>query len=1013
MLTDYISELSTRAELREAIAVSSPDLTAELDRIADGTRLSRKRLVRTAVSLTRYARRITGRPTPFGLFAGVSTVPARPANGSAVKSARPDAGWFDGLAAKWLRAPHVRHSLRVVVNNLCFVRGDRLVLPHLRARGDDAADITGTQQATQELSMRCTPLLSWVRSAAARPVPYPDLLAAAETAFPRLGRTHLDTFLGVLAHHEVLLTEFAATSLDDPGLASLEQALPESSEERAQLSAVRSALADYRATAPGEGTDAYRRLVRVSARAHPSKTVSAQVDLRMDTDARLPGAVLREAERYGAVMWSLSAPSGAFAHMRGYRQAFLDTYGQHGAVRLEELVDPHRGLGYPATYLHPRTSTDFPAGQRPKQSPAESARVRALADVLQRGLSAERREVVLTDDDIRRLGVDTETPPPASLELCFQLVARSRADLAAGDFTLVTTPTTGTLTAGAMAGRFADLAGASEDLGRLLAGDGQALAAQVDFVPVLPRALNVMQVPRMLPHSIPVGTFDDPAGPGRIDWRDLVVAADGDRLRLYWERTGQEVRPVIPHVLSLGTAAPNLVRFLGELAYCGEEKIWQAWNWGPFEHLPVLPRVRLGRVVVSPLSWQPGPGLREHAEHGRDWPRAVETWRRELRVDDRVSVGHRDQVCELDLSSGFQREMLRREVLREGVTITESPHAQADAFGWLGGHGNEILVPLRAAAPAPGPVPALDPQRVANSAVRPVHQPGGEWAFVELHALPEAHEALITRHIPALLDRFGAAVDRWFFMRYRQSGDHVRFRVHGPAERIAATVWPQLLSGCGELKASWLIRDFRVSGYGQETSRYGGVEGVARAEEWFCADSLAAVGLLTALGGRGAGADKAEVLLAGYVHLLDSLGPWDWCAWVGRVAPRSPGAARPRDEVRAAERLLIPGRARELLAGILPDPYRPALARIAAAAGRFGELVLPGIGREGGRGWQDAAVASLLHMHHNRLYGIDPAGELAGLALLGQAARAHRGRLAHQAQGQDRRPAHVPERNRT
>ncbi|MFI1522680.1 lantibiotic dehydratase [Kitasatospora cineracea] len=994
-LLGFIAELSSDPILREAISVSSADLSGELDRIAEGARPHRKSLLRTALSMMRYARRITVRPTPFGLFAGVSTLPPLPDGGPTAKSVRPDAGWFDGLAAQWIAVPHVRHSLRVVANNLSFVRGDRLVLPHHRARGDAAADITGTQQATEELSVRYTPVLAWVRSRAARPVLYLELLDAAEVAFPRLGRQRLDSFLSTLAQHEVLLTEFATTSLEDRSLAALEHALPESAPEREQLAAVRSALAVYRNTAVGSGGGAYRQLVQVCAAVHPSKTAAPQVDLRTDRDVDLPAAVLREVEGYAAAMWSMSAPSEAFAHMRSYRRAFLDTYGQHGAVRLEELVDPHRGLGFPATYLHPRTSTNFPSGQRPKQPAADEARVRALADLIQRGLSSDAREVVLTDDDIRRLTVDDGTPPPASLELCFQLLSRGRGELADGDFTLVTTPTTGTLTAGAMAGRFAELTGARDGVGRLLSGDDPALPAQVDFVPVLPRALNVMQVPRLLPHTIAVGTFTDPAEDGCIDWRDLVVAADGYRLRLYWEKTGQEVRPVLPHVLSLGTAAPNLVRFLGELGHCGEEKIWQAWNWGPFEHLPVLPRVRLGRVVVSPLSWRPSAELRESAEDGGNWQGAVDTWRRELDVPDRVTVGHRDQVSELDLSNAFQREALRREIRRDGVTITESPCADPDAYGWLGGHANEILVPVRRTERGTSSAHPLDPQRIANSALRPSHSPGGPWAFVEIHALPEVHEELITRHLPAVVRHGGAAVDRWFFMRYRQSGDHIRFRVRGRAEPMADTVWPFLLGLCADLRSSGLIKGARVCAYEPEYARYGGVEGVARAEEWFTADSLAAVGLLTAFSGRGTDVSKEHALTAGYVHLLESLGPWDWHAWVDHLAPRNAGAALPRAQIRAAAELMHPGRSRELLTTLMPEPFRPAIDQIASSAGRFGDLVLPGLGRDGGRCWQDAAVASLLHMHHNRLYGIDPAGEATSLALLAQAARTHRARLAH------------------
>ncbi|MER7850311.1 lantibiotic dehydratase [Kitasatospora sp. NPDC096077] len=997
VLASYIAALSSNATLREAIAVSSGALSAELDKIVAGVSTSRKKLLRTAVSVTRYARRITGRPTPFGLLAGVSAV-AKPGNGelapqaaAPVKSVRPDAAWFDGLVAQWLGNPGLRRSLHVVMNNLCFVRGDRLVLPHVRVRDNSTPDIT-TQQATQELSMRYTALLQWVRSAAMRPVLYTDLLAAATKASPGIAESRLDSFLGSLIAHEVLLTQLSLTSLDSAGLEELEQTLPARSRERAQLGSVRSALAVYTRTAPGEGRNRWDRLAGTLAEVHPAGSTGPQVDLGMDLGASVPESVRREAERYATAMWSISARTDAFSHMRGYRRAFLDTYGQHGAVRLEELVDPHRGLGYPATYLHPRTSTDFPSGKRRRVPVTEDTRERALADVLHRGLVSGQREVVLTEEDIARLSTDAQSLPPSSLEVCFQLLAKSRNALEAGEFTLLSTPTAGTLTAGAMAGRFAELTGTSASLGRLLDEADGALAAQVAFIPVLPRALNVMQVPDLLPHSIPIGTFGDPSGEGRINWRDLIVAADGDRLRLYWEKTDQEVRPVVPHVLSLSTAAPNLARFLGELPYCGEDKTWQPWNWGPFEHLPWLPRVRLGRVVISPLTWRPSEEMLTRARSNKGWQQAVDTWRHDLRVDSRVNVGRRDQICEIDLSGTLQREMLRREVAQGRVAVTESPRRVPGAYGWLDGHSNEIVVPLRS---APKAAPGLDRQRVANTAARTAHRPGSTWAFVELHAVPEVHEELITSHVPALLDRTAGLVDRWFFMRYRQSGDHVRLRLKGTHKEAMTTVWPEILRTCDALKESGLLQEVRISSYEPEVSRYGGREGVRRAEDWFHADSRLTTELLTALGKRGTTALKSEVLLAGYIHLLDSLGSWDWHTWIDCLVPKGLGRELSQNEVCSAARLLRPGQAAALLAGVLAAPAQPWLDRITVTAGGFGELVLPGIGREEGRGWQDTAVSSLLHMHHNRLHGIDPVGETAGLVLLAHAVRAHQGQVRH------------------
>ncbi|AUS81220.1 hypothetical protein C1701_26075 [Actinoalloteichus sp. AHMU CJ021] len=1010
-LVEYITELAANDVLREAVAVSSGHLSEEVDRILDGGSVSRKKLVRVAVAMTRYARRITGRPTPFGLLASVSVLggPATDRAGShssaPTKTARPDARWFDAASATWRADPEVRASLQVVLNNLCVQRGDRLVLPHVPVRAEGTEKLGSTEELPRELTMRLTPVLSWVRRNTDRPRSYSSLLGEMAREFPRLGQDRLDAFLATLVAHEVLLTEFSTTRLDDDHLATLEDLLPAGTRARHDIRVVREALSDYRATAPGQGGDTWRSLLDTVTGVTPSRSAAPHVDLYRDSALRLPAPVLDEVERCASALWSMSAPSDAFAHMRGYRKAFTDRYGQHGAVRLTELVDPHRGLGYPTGYLYPRTSTTLPTGKRPANE-RDTERREVLGEFLHRGLNDATRELVLSDDDVRRLTVDDDVPPPRSLDNCFQVLAPDEERLAAGDFTLHLAPAIGSYTAGAMNGRFAGATGTAADLGRLMSDPDGGLPAQVVFLPVLPRALNVMHVPDLLPHTIPVGTFVDPAAEGVIDWRELVVAADGDQLRLHWERTGQEVHPVVPHVVSLSTTAPNLARLLAELPFCGEGRVWQPWDWGPFSTLPCLPRVRLGRVVVSPLTWRPSTRMRHGASRATGWTEAVTRWRDDLRIPDRVHIGRRDQVYELDLSSPFQREILRREITRGEVTVTEPPREAADGNGLLGGHNNEVVVSLRRLAQpnTRDPHPDLDPRRLANTEDRVTHHPGGEWAFVEIQAVPEVHEELITRHLPRLVADVENHLDRWFFMRYRETWDHIRLRLHGPDDTLAPEVWARLLRFGAESRESGLIRDLRIRSYEPEAARYGGAAGLRAAEEWFWADSVLATGLLAAHGQKGETPDRSHLLLAGYVHLLTALGSWDWLDWVDAL-PTPEGAAPPRREIEAALQLLDPDRARALITGSLPPDRHWALHTSGAAVRRLGEILLPGIGNEDGRGWQDMAVGSLLHMHHNRLYGIDPATEGASVRLLGHAARARRGQLRHRARTRTRTSA--------
>ncbi|MGW7711680.1 lantibiotic dehydratase [Streptomyces sp. NPDC054771] len=987
-LVEYIRSVTSVALLREAIAVSSQDLSETLRRIDAGETMPRKKIIRTAMSVTRYAQRTTGRPTPFGLHSGVAAVSVADRSravilGAGEKAVRFDAAWFDQVACEWLESPDIRHACNVIVNDLCYLRGERLVLPHVRQREAPRSFGKIVPRPSDELSLRVTPVLAWVVARADDRVGYADLLAAAAEEFPEHDEPSLDRFLTDLVRREVLLTELSAVRLDDRWLDSLADVLPRSSSAASELDAARSALASYATTKPGAGEDEWRAVIDAASRMGGRESVPPQVDLHADVDVTIPAEVGRELESCVSALWEMSPKDGLYEHMKLYRRAFVDMYGQDGAVPLAELIDPHGGLGFPATYLHPRVSRGFSAHLRSPSSPPEAEnRAEYLAALAFRGLMSAERELSLTEEDIARMRVPGDGVPPRSLELCFQLLARSTSELDAGQFRLALSPAVGTTTAGALAGRFAELTGTTTGLASLMGRtDDDVLPAQVSFLPVLPRALNVMQVPDLFQHVIPVGTPADKRDPRNIDWRGLIVAADGDRLRLHLPDTGQEVMPVVPHVVSLSMAAPNLVRFLQELRYCADVKVWQPWNWAESARLPCLPRVRLGRTVLAPLTWRPTAALTAAAANREEWESTLAQWVSDLRVSRRVNVTQGDRAYEIDLDNAFHREMLRRDLSRSKIVLTEVVGDSEAGYGWLSGRRHEIVVPLHRVAPA---VPeraerSLDPGR---KVARVIHRPGGEWAYLKLHSLPEVHEEIITGHLSQFIRTVSGDIDRWFFIRYKESAHQLRLRLHGEREDLSDSVWPRLLEFAELMTRSKLIQGYDIASYEPELVRYGGPAGMAAAESLFCLDSQLVAQEMRLLARGSLGIPRNVLMAAHYGCMLDALGAWDWRDWLVAKLPRPQGPPPAKSETELASRLIEAGRTATLLSGHLPPSCGKLLELLGVVGGDLGQHLLPRLDRGSACTRHDMSVLSLLHMQHNRLVGLDPSNEKETLALL-------------------------------
>ncbi|MGI5339831.1 lantibiotic dehydratase [Streptomyces sp. CA-181903] len=721
-------------------------------------------------------------------------------------------------------------------------------------------------------------------------------------------------------------------------------------------------------------------------------------------DVRLPEAVAEEVRRYASVMWTLSPRWAALPHLRDYQDAFVDRYGTNGLVPLGELVDPHRGLGLPAAYQDPAAA---PPAHDPRDDTARRRRL-LLAELVQEALSAHGGELRL-DSGVRALLTQEEpsdaerrTMPPQSLELCFHLLADDLAALDRGEFRLIAGPHTGSWTAGATVARFAQLLGATEDLARTLGrlDDGRALPAQVVFRPHDPRVLNPMRVPALVPHRIPVGVYADPGRPGHLDWRRLLVGVDASGLRLTDPATGRTVLPVVPHMVNPHRLAPGPARLLVDIGH-GRGRPWTGWDWYGLEDLPVLPRVTLGRVTLCPRRWKPDRHLRAAAADPTRWDAEVAAWRDRHGVPDLVQLVVDDRGHGLDLTDPWHRRVLRHEV-SAGVpfVVTEDPSADGSGLGWTGGHRTEVVVPLVHRPGPAGSAPATAPPTVTSRTAAPRtvapspragrHLPGEDWLYAKLYAAEDAHAELLGRWLPRLVRDAGEDTDRWFFLRYRDPDPHLRLRFHGAPGPLHGHVLPVLARHARSWQDAGLLRRLVLDTYEPETGRYGGPDAMPHAERLFHLDSRSALDQL-ALRARGGPKPPDEVLAAAnHAALLESLGDWDWCAWVDAVFPKSPEHTAFQRHRAAARKAVLPGRAAAGLAALLGAPRLAELWTGAPAGRAYGPLVVP---------HDTAALLGLLHMQYNRLFGIDRDGEERGYAVLRGIARDHLGRRRHAGTG--------------
>ncbi|MEU9889715.1 lantibiotic dehydratase [Sphaerisporangium sp. NPDC051011] len=979
--------------IAEAIEHSSPALADRVKMVCAAGCPEPQAVRRTVLSVARYLLRMTGRATPFGLFAGIA--PASVGTelklgwGSGHQAvARADASWLAAVIVQLESCPQLVLRLPLVFNNLCFVRGRRLIVPHQgRSQATDHTDVG-------EISMRYTAAVQAAVEAASSPIQGEELAGKLAAEFPEAPSSVIEGLLTELVKQRVLLSGLHAPSTTADAFSHLlEQAEAVGAGDVPQVAMLLSRLREIKAVLDHHNAvDTIRSLRHgrtTVARLMTALTDQARqplaVDLRLDCRLVLPRQVADEAEAAASVLARLTAHPFGTAAWQSYATRFFERYGTGALIPVLDVVDPDVGLGLPTGYLGSTAET-----LRVKVS----AREERLLGLAQAAALDGRQEILLDDRVIDELSVGdlAHAQPTPHLELCFRVQATSKAALEQGEFHLAIVSVSrgvGTLT-----GRFIGLLERPDQqrftatFAHLPTNDPETLPVQLSFPPLAENAAHVTRAPVLLPTVIRLGEHHNPDH-GTIRLDDLAVGCDSRRLYLASLSSRRRLEPVMPHALDLRAHTPPLARFLAEVGRA-QNAVVTGFDWGVASRLPFLPRIRYGRIVLSPARWLLGSDELPGREASfAQWEQAVKEWCARRRVPDLVYLTEGDRRLPLDLEQEGHLALLRTHVHQgQSTVLTEAPAPGAD--GWFDGHAHEIVVSM-VAAPAPRwpPLPKVDVARVIGRDHG--HLPGtSRWLYAKLYGHLDRQAEVLAEHLPALLAAWEEPPD-WWFIRYRDPEWHLRLRIALPDAEQFGWATHHVSTWAADLRRQGLLRDLQFAAYYPETGRWGRGAALAAAEEVFTADSRA----LVAQFAQRSQPHPQPLAAAQFVAIASAFsgstaGGMRWLIKHAKVRAPDP---LPRHLLAEAVRLADPA---DDWAALRATPggeaiVQPWLPRHDALTRYRAHLTgVDGIDSE-------AVLDSLLHVHHIRAVGIDRDDErtclrLARAAALAWDARTNEGR---------------------
>lgn len=883
-----LSRLVQEPAVREALYLASPGLYESLSIWRDQPSTERGRKVER--SLVRYISRMATRPTPFGTLAGCTVGGigpaaklALPARAKYTRHTRIDSEYLCGLIDALERDTTIRPLLRWHSNSSLYRVGDRLHLAEWK---------TGEQGRTYQLvAVDRTEYLDLALMRAASAATISEIAGALTEADAEITLEDAAEFVNELIESQILVSELELCLTGDGPLPALLDRLqndPAAHNSADVLAAARDLCGDLDRAGVGANADAYVRIATtlddLPVKVDPARMV--QVDLFKPAPGLALGKNVVDEVRRGVQVLRRTMRDGA-DRMAKFREAFVNRYEQQ-SVPLTTVLDEEAGIGFdtsstPATDASPLLAgiafAELEADAKVVWGRREAHLYRRLCDLLASGGD----ELTLTEDDIRAMENPRALPLPDSFAAMVRLAAASDEAANSGNFRVCIDLASGPSGA-VLLGRFCH---GEPRLAELLrdhlkceeARRPDAIFAEIVHLPE-GRLGNVIIRPLLREYEIPYQGGSGADRERQIPIGDLHVSVENERVVLRSARLGREILPRLSSAHNYMRRSLGLYRFLCALQSqgCAGGLIW---TWGALEGAPFLPRVVVGRTVLSRARWLLGKREIEQLANARpgDWWAETRAWRAKRRVPRYVVLSEEDNELFVDFEQPASVGMWLHQIAGQDAALLLEMFPPPDELAVHGPEGrftNEFVIPFLGGSPAAtDSLPEIHPPTAAmpvSAGCAREFSPGSEWLYAKVYCGPAGADRVLREVVRPLVVKADALCDRWFFVRYNDPDWHVRLRLHGDPQSLTRAVIPRLHELLVPLAKNGIVVRWNLDTYQREVERYGGPLGMEMCEELFCADSAAALEIVEATEGNEGGEARWQLALRGCHTWLSDLG---------------------------------------------------------------------------------------------------------------------------------------------
>jgi len=489
-------------------------------------------------------------------------------------------------------------------------------------------------------------------------------------------------------------------------------------------------------------------------------------------------------------------------------------------VLLLEAIDPEIGIGYgpPVT-----TAAETDLLRHVKFADQQNKKIRLEWSAAHRLLFRKWNEtaqntnpIQLNDSDLSLLTPDEILTSPPTLPVLFRVIDDH-----------IYLETVGGVSATALIGRFTAWSDEVHHIARELAAKEQTANPNVIFADIGQisdtHADNINRRQHIYDYEIPVNAVSALPASQQMSLSDLWLSVAGDELILESKSRGKTIVPRLASAYNFSRNNLALFRLLCDLQYQGLQGNYTFDLEQYFPGMAHYPRVVYKKTILSPAIWHlSAKNLKGLSETSED--EAIiqfKILKDSLRLPSFVALSQFDQqlVFNIDRKNEIafllnclkpmETAVLQEFILPAGATVISEGRPLINQFiAFLYKNGE-----------------AYPDKRTSDTITDPKVQQdyilGSKWLYLKIYCSPAIANDLLAKKLLPLLSQFDATeLLSWFFIRYRDSGYHIRLRLK-INEAAVGNILGRLKKRLADTVRYHLIREYQADTYRREMERYG------------------------------------------------------------------------------------------------------------------------------------------------------------------------------------------------